>query len=118
MKRLPLLSLTLLFLFTVALSATPLTAKAPAIQSVAASPQAPLPLQAFLESLKKGDGKATTLAPDGAPYGAHFVDVDWDCVSWCQEDWTSCSQSCYACDQCSCQLARCVSYCGLPYQGC
>jgi hypothetical protein len=118
MKRIPLLSLALLLVFALALSAAPVTSKAPVLQSVASTPKAPLPVQAFLASLAKGDGKATTLAPDGAPYGAHFVDVDWECVSWCQQDYNQCAQSCSACDQCSCQLAYCSAGCGVPFQGC
>jgi hypothetical protein len=118
MKRNLLLSLALLFVAALALGATPMPTKTPPLQSVATTSTAPLPVKAFLASLQEGEGHATTLAPDGAPYGAHFVDVDWDCVNSCQDDWSSCSQSCYACDQCSCQLARCVSYCGMPYQGC
>jgi len=117
MKRISLLSLALLLLFALSLGAAPLTAKAPAFRSVAA-PKGPLPVQAFLASLQKGDGKATTLAPDGAPYGAHFVDVDWECVSWCQDDYRMCAQGCSACDQCSCQLAYCSAGCGVPFQGC
>lgn len=118
MKRIPLLSLALLFVFALALGAMPMTPKAPALQSVAAAPKAPLPVQAFLASLAKGEGHATTLAPDGAPYGAHFVDVDWECVSWCQQDYNQCAQGCSACDQCSCQLAYCSAGCGIPFQGC
>ena len=118
MKRILLLSLALLFVLALAVGAAPVVGKAPALRSVAVASSTPLPVQAFLASLAKGEDPRTTLAPDGAPYGAHFVDVDWDCVAWCQEDYNWCAMGCYACDQCSCQLARCVSYCGIPYQGC
>lgn len=118
MKRNLLLSLALLLVLAMTLGATPSSAKAPTLQSVAATSTAPLPVQAFLASLQKGEGKATTLAPGGAPYGAHFVDVDWECVDWCQQDYMMCAQGCSACDQCSCQLAYCSAGCGVPFQGC
>ena len=114
MNRISLLSLVLVFVAAVAFGAP----RTPALQSTLAAPTAPMPVAAFLASLAKGEDTRTMLAPDGAPYGAHFVDVDWECVSWCQQDYMQCAQGCSACDQCSCQLAYCSASCGIPFQGC
>lgn len=125
MRRSSLLSLALLFVAAAAFAVPPaaptVAPQAPALQAPiadVAAPAAPATLPAFLASLAKSEGSAQALLPNRAPGGAHFVDVDWECVSWCQQDYLQCAQGCSACDQCSCQFAYCVSGCGIPFQGC
>jgi len=101
--------------FACVLLCTLTLACAAAPPAVAASPEAPLP--ALFAPVPSGDGAVAPLS-FLLPNGARFMDVDWDCVNICQEEYLECSRGCSACDQCSCQLAYCNASCGIPFQGC
>jgi len=119
MKRNLTLALVLLFAAALAAVAAPPTAPAPQLPPTAApAPAAPSgPLPAFLLPQPTGQGSPATLAKPGLPNGARFVG-DPDCEAACNDQWVQCYTSCPACDQCSCQFARCRADCGDPFWGC
>jgi hypothetical protein len=101
-----------------ALSASPAAAQPTANPPAVAGPATAPPLPPFLAPAQSGGGVTAPMSPAALPNGARFMDVDWDCVSACQDGYLECSRSCSACDQCSCQLAYCDASCGIPFQGC
>ena len=76
----------------------------------------------------KSPALMTPLAPAKTPQGTSSLnpstprptwmsDVDPDCDSACFDQFRECCTY-GGCEQCSCQLALCRSYCGVPWYGC
>jgi hypothetical protein len=61
---------------------------------------------------------ATPAALPAGPLDGALFRSDEECESSCFQQYIECSNSCAACDQCSCQLALCRAGCGVPYTGC